>query len=309
MDATNLRWSKVRGETYLALAPFEFVSRWIIYLYQRYALSKIVVATTGLVALWVSLLELTDRSQDRKVQLLMYFNETKSASGSTFVVNFFERLRADGVPFEEIPSSGANLDGLVLDDKHISKGNFSSSQIMNSSFQRATMVDVEFSESFLNVAKFQNASLQSTSFHNSKLAGADFSGAVMQDADFGGAFLFGTNFTGASLKEGLFSLVSGGTPIFIDADLQEASFFRAEISEADFTRANLAGAEFGGAKLGKAVFTGADLAGAKFIFRGSGAPEIADVSPELLEDACVSGEQPTLPPTREFAAIVLPACQ
>ena len=308
MKKDDLEWRQVCSESYLLLAPIEYISRWALFLYHHYAMVKILIATTGVIALWLTLLQLTDRTEDRKLQSLMYFNDIKSDSGSTSVVALLKRLIDKNILIEEIPTSGANLNKLNFDDFELVKANLSNSKIMNSSFKKTTFHEVDFSESFLNSANFENAHFNLTNFSNSKLAYSNFKSSKGENTDFTQAFMFDADFSDSEYIKGRFTLVQGSRINFKNANLENSNFWKGKVSEADFSGANLKDADFGGAELGRAKFIGADISGAKFESLVGDDVDVAIVTPAQLILACVTGVQPVLPSSEEFKELNIPKC-
>ncbi len=308
IEKKDLQWSAIRNETHLVVTPFEYVSRRVLFGYQQYASVKILIALSGFLAILVSVFELTDRSEDRRIQSLLYFNEIKSSSGSSAVNRQLKDLREDGILFEEIPTSGSNLDSINFDNENITKANFSSSQIKFASFKNCKIVETHFDESYLNGTSFESSDFHNVFFTNSKLAYTNFKGMTGKNVKFTGAFLFGSDMSNIDCSECDFTLIQGSVIDFSNANLLGSSFWRAQIDEANFSSANLSGVQLHGAELRNAKFDNANISGTVFEDYVSDELYSADVSPEQLKNACVDEEDPILPRKEGFEALKFSRC-
>ncbi len=146
-----------------------------------------------------------------------------------------EKAHKEGLAFDRMDLTGANLDGIDLTG-----------------------------------ASFRGAFLESASLVGARLAGADFTGAVLARADLGGADLSGAklvdaNLGGARLVEANLSDVADFTGAILSrVDLSRATIVRSVFDKTSFFEATLDGVDLRGTKMKNAFFYKNSLPGARF---------------------------------------------
>lgn len=177
---------------------------------------------------------------------------------------------------------------------------------------------VDLTGAWLDDARFSGASLLRANFANARIGNTFFDNACME-----GAVLTGVNHRGRMTvaKQPWFSVryhnehardaLRPATIVrlddaykmrFVGARLNNAKFIGADLMLFDFTNADLSQARFDDADLTKATLTDANIAGAQFMTPDGN--HVAQITQDVLDQACVTGKAPLLPeglraPTRE----------
>jgi len=87
-----------------------------------------------------------------------------------------------------VQDEGFSEDTGVIRDKHFTSGNwFSQEEMIDCSFEGASLVGANFSYSFLTRCDFRNADLRRAKFDMTELRECDFTGANLEGAVFEGA--------------------------------------------------------------------------------------------------------------------------
>jgi uncharacterized protein YjbI with pentapeptide repeats len=155
-----------------------------------------------------------------------------------------ERLRAERVALSFGDFTDTSWQGATLVDVDLDR-----TLLAGASFAKAHLDQVSFREAEGEGGRFVTARLYSCFFASARLPAADFREAQLKLPDLERAELVDARFDGATL-EGAF---------FGDAVLTRASFAGAKLEDCEFTGADLAGADFSGARVVNCQFTGAQL--------------------------------------------------
>jgi uncharacterized protein YjbI with pentapeptide repeats len=312
-------WDAVRRDGFYIMAPMEFASRKLLFLYQSNAWVRVSLALLGAVAIVSTILSLSQWKHDREIQKLNFFVQIKESAGGIAVAAVYKSLLSDGIPPDQVPVAKANLSQADLSQMDISKAYFKEADLTRTKFRQSTLVEATFRDSHLGSADFTGAQLDKADFIGAQAANINLSKSRLDKADFGVAFMFGANLEDATAKNADFrmSLLERANLKKIDATA--ATFSAANLHSANLTNARLVNADLSGADLSDAILNGANISGAKFELRNQAGeiqkddhdrPLVAKVSPMQIQVACADPTNPPhLPSTDEFKGLVAPDCK
>lgn len=167
----------------------------------------------------------------------------RDPSWQTIVLSglYMRKAKLSGSNFSGVVLKRANFRGAVLDqnwqefslrfpDDVPLPGLVPVESGLVSSFESATLGDIDFTAAFLHQAQFCNADLQRCKFRSANLRDADFRGADLGGADFSGAYIESTSFAGANLRGAIFRdrMILTGVE-FSGAHLDGADFSTAQV--------------------------------------------------------------------------------
>jgi uncharacterized protein YjbI with pentapeptide repeats len=151
--------------------------------------------------------------------------------------------------------SGGNYKGIICHNS-----DFSGSDLSNSSFEGASLLESVFVKSIINGVNFKKASLSKTDFSDTILENSDLQESIINDAVLTKSHFINCNLNKTTLNDSDLSFCS-----FKNTVLTKTDFSFSNLENVDLSGNNLKDAEFIRVKLTGANLSNTDLTGVMFI--------------------------------------------
>ena len=314
----NTTWSKVVDDCGKILAPIEWVSRKLFYLYSKYMFLHLFLAIAGGMAILVAVLDIADRKQDRLIRDINLFVQIKGEAHGEAVASALLNLIHQGMNPATIPLSKVNLQEANLSGINLRNAYIRDSELKGIDLSNSNLDGVVFDKSFLNEANLSGSTLVRSKFFDSKTAYIKLSQTDLTKAQLDIAFMFGADLSNAKLvNASLFGTIFANATL-VNIDATDADMTRANFKDANLTNAILINSNLSGADFTNATLDNANVSGAKFeaydddgnIFLDEkGFPYTAQITSEQLSKVCaLPTNPPKLPRDNEYAKVQIKSC-
>jgi uncharacterized protein YjbI with pentapeptide repeats len=195
-------WSKFhRSVRYRWLLPLLFVdwlADWAAYGLSRLSLLELLEycgSFSILIAVIFYFMGAQDRAEARHYQAWQVINTAQGKGGSGGRIDALRELNEDRVPLVGVDVADAFLQGVILENADLRRGNFHSADMKG-----ADLAGARFEQSVLAFANLRQANLTGASLLETNLSDCDLNGACLKNADFHDARFDRADLRGADLS-------------------------------------------------------------------------------------------------------------